>query len=80
VIKLRRFSGLSLRNLLARPQRTLLTTIGIVLGVGIVFGVLTLSRAMSESFSTLYTRAYGAADLTVTADGGNGAFSDRVVE
>jgi len=51
-----------------------------VLGVGIVFGVLTLSRAMSESFSTLYTRAYGAADLTVTADGGNGTFDERVVE
>lgn len=79
-MRLRRFSGLSLRNLRARPQRTLLTAVGIVLGVGIVFGVLTLSRAMSESFSTLYTRAYGAADLTVTADGGNGTFDAEVVE
>lgn len=77
-VRLRRFSGLSLRNLLARPQRTLLTTVGIVLGVGIVFGVLTLSETMSSSFSALYTRAYGAADLTVTAAGGNGTFDETL--
>jgi putative ABC transport system permease protein len=43
-VKLRRFSNLSLRSLGARPQRTVLTAVGIVLGVGIVFGVLTLSN------------------------------------
>ena len=46
-MKLRRFSGLTFRNLRARVQRTLLTAVGIVLGVGIVFGVLTLSVAVS---------------------------------
>lgn len=79
-MKLRRFSGLSLRNLGARPQRTLLTAIGIVLGVGIVFGVLTLSKTMSSTFSTLFSKAYGAADLTVTAAGGSGTFSEKTVE
>ncbi|MGB3683528.1 MAG: ABC transporter permease [Rubrobacteraceae bacterium] len=80
-MKLRRFSSLSFRNLGSRPQRTVLTTIGIVLGVGIVFGVLTLSNTMSNTFKELFSRAYGTADLTITAAGGSGTFSeDRVRE
>jgi putative ABC transport system permease protein len=79
-MKLRRFSGLSFRNLRARVQRTLLTAVGIVLGVGIVFGVLTLSDTMSGTFKELFTRAYGSADLTVTAAGGSGGFDQKVVE
>ncbi|HEY6712612.1 MAG TPA: ABC transporter permease, partial [Rubrobacter sp.] len=79
-MKLRRFSGLSFRNLRARVQRTLLTAVGIVLGVGIVFGVLTLSNTMSGTFEKLFTRAYGSADLTVTAAGGSGGFDQKVVE
>jgi putative ABC transport system permease protein len=79
-VKLRRFWGLSFRNLRARVQRTLLTAVGIVLGVGIVFGVLTLSNTMSSSFEELFTRAYGSADLTVTAAGGSGGFDQKAVE
>lgn len=75
-MKLRRFSGLSFRNLRARPQRTLLTAIGIVLGVGIVYGVTTLSDTMSGTFTELYSRAFGAADITVTAAGGSGGFDE----
>jgi putative ABC transport system permease protein len=79
-MKLRRFSGISLRNLRARVQRTLLTAIGIVLGVGIVFGVITLSDTMSSTFRELYSRAFGAADLTVTAAGGSGTFDEKMSE
>ena len=79
-MKLRRFSGLSLRNLHARVQRTLLTAVGIVLGVGIVFGVLTLSDTMSGTFKELFSRAYGSSDLTVTAAGGSGGFDEKVVQ
>ncbi|HET7269557.1 MAG TPA: ABC transporter permease, partial [Rubrobacter sp.] len=79
-MKLSRFSGLSVRNLRARMQRTLLTAVGIVLGVGIVFGVLTLSDTMSGTFKELFTRAYGSADLTVTAAGGSGGFDQKVVQ
>jgi putative ABC transport system permease protein len=79
-MKLRRFSGISLRNLRARTQRALLTAIGIVLGVGIVFGVITLSDTMSSTFTELYSRAFGAADITVTAAGGSGTFDREVVE
>ena len=78
-MKLRRFSSLSFRNLGSRPQRTVLTTIGIVLGVGIVFGVLTLSNTMSSTFKELFTQAYGSADLTVTAAGGSGTFARDTV-
>ncbi|MBA3792830.1 MAG: ABC transporter permease, partial [Rubrobacter sp.] len=79
-MKLKRFSGLSLRNLRARAQRTLLTAVGIVLGVGIVFGVLTLSNTMSGTFQQLFSRAYGSADLTVTAAGGSGGFDEKTVD
>jgi putative ABC transport system permease protein len=79
-VKLRRFSGLSFRNLRARVQRTLLTAVGIVLGVGIVFGVLTLSNTMSGTFAELFNKAYGSADLTVTAAGGSGGFDQKAVE
>jgi putative ABC transport system permease protein len=79
-VKLRRFSGLSFRNLRARVQRTLLTAVGIVLGVGIVFGVLTLSNTMSATFKDLFARAYGSSDLTITAAGGSGGFDQNVVQ
>jgi putative ABC transport system permease protein len=78
-MRLRRFTGIGPRNLLARTQRTLLTAIGIVLGVGIVFGVITLSDTMSSTFTELYSRAFGAADIVVTASG-NGTFDREVVE
>ena len=79
-MRLRRFSGIGMRNLRARAQRTLLTTVGIVLGVGIVFGVITLSDTMASTFTDLYSRAFGAADITVTAAGGSGTFGEGVVE
>ncbi|MGF1473728.1 MAG: ABC transporter permease [Rubrobacteraceae bacterium] len=79
-MKLRRFSSLSFRNLGSRLQRTVLTAVGIVLGVGIVFGVITLSNTMSDTFKDLFTRAYGSADLTITAAGGSGTFKDTTGE
>ncbi|HEX2181894.1 MAG TPA: ABC transporter permease [Rubrobacteraceae bacterium] len=79
-MRLRRFSGIGPRSLRARAQRTLLTAIGIVLGVGIVFGVITLSDTMASTFTDLYSRAFGAADITVTAAGDSGTFDERVVE
>src|SRR5918992_2281428 len=79
-MKLRRFSGISLRNLRARTQRALLTVIGIVLGVGIVVGVITLSDTMSSTFTELYSRAFGTAEITVTATGGSGTFDEGAVE
>ena len=41
-LMLRSFDGLALRQLRTRPLRSVLTAFGIVLGVGMVFGVLLL--------------------------------------
>ena len=45
-----------------------------------MFGVLTLSNTMSSAFTELYSRAFGAADLVVTAPGDSGTFDEKVVE
>ncbi|MBA2784183.1 MAG: ABC transporter permease, partial [Rubrobacteraceae bacterium] len=39
-----------------------------------------LSTTMSGTFEELFTRAYGSADLTVTAAGGSGGFDQKAVE
>ena len=44
-----------------------------------MFGVLTLSTTMSDAFTGLFSKAYGAADLTVTAAGGSGAFDEAAL-
>jgi putative ABC transport system permease protein len=47
-------------------MRALLTAAGIVLGVGMIFGVLTLSATISRTFSDLFESVYGRADLVVS--------------
>ncbi|AHY46017.1 MacB-like periplasmic core domain [Rubrobacter radiotolerans] len=79
-MRLGSYAGLSARSLFARPQRTLLTAVGIILGVGIVFGVLVLSDTMSQSFQNLYSRAYGSADLSVSRASGDGGFDAARLE
>src|ERR687896_314847 len=69
-MKLRRFSGISFRNLRARAQRTLLTAIGIVLGVGILFGVEPGSAALATGFELTEGR-FPRNDKEITLDGGS---------
>ena len=47
-------------------MRALLTAAGIVLGVGMIFGVLTLSGTISHTFTDLFASVYGRADLVVS--------------
>ena len=47
-------------------MRALLTAAGIVLGVGMIFGVLTLSGTISNTFTNLFDSVYGKADLVVS--------------
>ena len=47
-------------------MRALLTAAGIVLGVGMIFGVLTLSGTISRTFTDLFDSVYGRADLVVS--------------
>jgi putative ABC transport system permease protein len=63
---LRSFGSIALRQVRARRMRALLTTAGIVLGVGMIFGVLTLAATISRTFSDLFESVYGSADLVVS--------------
>ena len=47
-------------------MRALLTAAGIVLGVGMIFGVLTLAATISRTFSDLFESVYGRADLVAS--------------
>jgi putative ABC transport system permease protein len=64
--RLHSFAGLGLRSLRARPLRSILTSAGIVLGVGMVFGVLILVSTIHSSFSNLFDAMYGNTSLIVS--------------
>src|SRR5688572_217749 len=63
---MRSFRGLALRQLWARRARALMTMAGIVLGVGMIFGVLALSTTLNQTFTKLFESAYGKTDLIVS--------------
>jgi putative ABC transport system permease protein len=65
-VRLHGFSGVGLRSLRARPLRSILTTAGIVLGVGMAFGVLILVNTIHSSFSNLYDAIYGNTSVIVS--------------
>src|SRR5918995_1278988 len=68
---LRSFNSLALRQLRTRPLRSVLTAFGVVLGVGMVFGVLLLVGTIRHTFDDLISSAWGKTDLIVggTANG-----------
>ena len=68
---LRSFDGLALRQLRARPLRAALTGFGVVLGVGMVFGVLLLVGTIRHTFDDLLSSAWGRTDVVVTANAGS---------
>ena len=63
---MRSFGSIALRQVRARRMRALLTAAGIVLGVGMIFGVLTLSGTISNTFTNLFDSVYGKSDLVVS--------------
>ena len=67
---LRSFDGLALRQLKTRPLRALLTAFGVVLGVGMVFGVLLLVSTIRMTFDTMLDSAFGKQELIVQAKAG----------
>ncbi|MGH2952650.1 MAG: ABC transporter permease [Solirubrobacterales bacterium] len=66
---MRSFASLALRQVRARRARALLTSAGIVLGVGMILGVLLLSATISRTFTDLYDSVYGKTDLVVSGSG-----------
>jgi putative ABC transport system permease protein len=78
--RLHGFAGLGLRSLRARPLRSVLTSAGIVLGVGMVFGVLILVSTIHSSFSNLYDAMYGNTSLIVSGKSSIGSVPDETLE
>src|SRR4051794_35445537 len=75
---LRSFDGLALRQLRTRPLRALLTGFGVVLGVGMVFGVLLLVGTIRHTFDDLISSAWGRTDLVIEARAG--ALTDSALD
>lgn len=71
--RLRSFRGVGLRSLRARPLRSALTTGGIVLGVGMAFGVLILVTTIHSSFEGLFEAIYGRTTVVVSGKSSVGA-------
>jgi len=71
--RLRSFPGVGLRSLRARPLRSALTTGGIVLGVGMAFGVLILVTTIHSSFEGLFDAIYGRTSVIVSGSNSIGS-------
>jgi len=76
---LRSFNSLAFRQLRTRPLRSVLTAFGVVLGVGMVFGVLLLTGTIRSTFDELISSAWGKTDLIVMGEG-NGTMPQDTVD
>jgi putative ABC transport system permease protein len=66
---LRSFNSIAFRQLRTRPLRSTLTAFGVVLGVGMVFGVLLLTGTIRATFDDVIDSAWGETDLVVMGEG-----------
>ncbi|MFB0537789.1 MAG: ABC transporter permease [Anaerolineae bacterium] len=64
---MRRLSTLAFRNLWTRKARTLLTVVGIVLGVATIFAISITSASTARSLEDFFAQASGQADLSITS-------------
>jgi putative ABC transport system permease protein len=62
---LRRLNRLAFRNLTTRKTRTLLTTLGIVLGVAVILAISITNDSTLSSINTIFDEASGLAHLVV---------------
>jgi putative ABC transport system permease protein len=76
---LRSVDALAVRQLRTRPLRAALTGFGVVLGVGMVFGVLLLIGTIRHTFDDLIGSAWGKTDLVVVA-AGNGTLPQSALD
>src|SRR5271154_2578003 len=67
------------RNIRSHKARAFLNALGIALGIGLIFAVLSLSTTLLSSFDALYSSVYGKVDLVVTGAGGQGTLKPSVV-
>jgi putative ABC transport system permease protein len=72
--------SLAIRNMRARMGRTLLTSVGISLGVAVVLAIQITNQSTLDSINQVFNRAAGQANLLVAPDSllsGNGASLDE---
>ena len=77
---MRSFGSLAFRQVRARRLRSLLTTVGIVLGVAMILGVLLLTATIHRTFNDLFDSVYGRTDLVVSGVGGDGVRHSTLAE
>ena len=72
--------SLALRSLRVRLSRTILTTLGVVLGVAVIMAVQITNLSTLESITTLFSEASGKADLVViSASADSQGFAEDVL-
>lgn len=76
---LQMYLTLASRYLMGRKLRTLLTTLAIVFGVTILFGMNAIMPAMGQALRQNMLAATGQVDLTIT-DATDGTFSENIVD
>ncbi|HEY6887317.1 MAG TPA: FtsX-like permease family protein [Solirubrobacter sp.] len=79
-VRVKSLAGLSLRSVLARPLRSLLTAGAIMLGVGMVFGVLLLVGTIHSTFDRLYDSIYGKTDIVVSGEQSIGSLPATTIQ
>src|SRR5919197_6580331 len=72
------FDALAVQQMRTRKLRALLTAFGIVLGVGMVFGVLLLVGTIRHTFNQLIDSAWGKTDVVVMGKA-NGTMPENTV-
>ncbi len=77
---MRSFGSLAFRQVRARRLRSLLTTVGIVLGVAMILGVLLLTATIHRTFNDLFDSVYGRTDLVVSGVGGDAVRHSTLAE
>ncbi|KPL76028.1 hypothetical protein ADN00_11750 [Ornatilinea apprima] len=76
---MRLFRFLTIRSLRARPARTLLSTLGIILGVASILAIAITNQTALASITRLFEDTSGKARLMlVSAESGEKVFSDRL--
>lgn len=78
---MQRLSTLAYRNARGRPIRTVLTAIGIILGVAVIVAISITNRSIYTGFQALFADVAGSAHLTVeTASASDEGFDERTLE
>lgn len=69
---------ISLRHMLGSPLRSVLTVLGVAVGVSTMVGITAINRTVLDSFRSTVDTIAGKADLTIT--GAQTGFDDSLVE